>query len=118
MLTGAVDPRERQRNVEAFNTGEIQFLLITLGAGGEGLSLKGSSTCIFLQRSFSAIKNAQAEDRLHGIGRGVEGQALEIIDIISADTAESRVHEARVTKAARLEEIVRDADTLKNWLAK
>ena len=118
MITGAVTTGERSLVVDGFNDGNIQFLLITLGAGGEGLSLRSSSTCIFLQRSFSLVKNLQAEDRLHGLGRGVEGEALEIIDIISEDTAETKVHEARATKADRLEEIVRDADTLREWLSK
>jgi len=118
MITGSIAVIDRQRAVEGFNDGDTQFLLITLGAGGEGLSLRGASTEIFLQRSFSAVKNLQAEDRLHGIGRGIEGEATQVIDIVSVDTAESRVHEARAAKAERLEEIVRDADTLKAWLAK
>jgi SNF2 family DNA or RNA helicase len=117
-VTGDVTGSKRQAFVDDFNEGRIQILLITLGAGGEGLSLVGSSTEIFLQRSFSAIKNSQGEDRLHGIGRGEEGKALNIIDIVTPDTIEQHVFEIMQEKARKLEEVVRDADTLKKWLSK
>lgn len=118
LVTGDVTGQARQRFVDDFNEGRIQILLITLGAGGEGLSLTGSSVEIFLQRSFSATKNSQAEDRLHGIGRGEEGNALNIIDIITLDTAEERVWEIKEEKAQKLEEVVRDAKTLLDWITK
>lgn len=118
MVTGSVTGAERQSYVEQFNDGRIQFILITLGAGGEGLSLTGSSTAIFMQRSFSAVKNAQGEDRLHGIGRGKDGEALQIIDIVSQNTIQSRVFEIMQEKAEKLEEVVRDTETLKAWLSK
>jgi SNF2 family DNA or RNA helicase len=114
-VTGAIDPLERQKNVEAFQAGALKVLLLTLGAGGEGLTLTAASTAIFLQRSWSQVKNLQAEDRIHRVGQAGN---VEIIDIIAEDTVESRVHDARVTKADRLEEIARDAETLKVWLAK
>lgn len=118
MVTGDVTGAARQRFVDDFNEGRIQFILVTLGAGGEGLSLTGSSTAIFMQRSFSATKNAQGEDRLHGIGRGEEGKALNIIDIITPDCIEERIWEIKQDKERKLEEIVRDAATLKAWLGR
>lgn len=118
LVTGGVTGAARQAFIDKFNSGELQFLLVTLGAGGEGLSLTGASTTVFLQSTFSAIKRQQAEDRLHGLGRGEEGKALEIIDIVAEDSIESRVQEILATKAERLEEIARDAETLKTWLAK
>lgn len=38
-VTGAVSPAERAENVAAFQRGDLQLLLLTLGAGGEGLTL-------------------------------------------------------------------------------
>ena len=115
LVTGQVGEAERGLNVEAFQRGDTQVLLLTMGAGGEGLTLTAADTAVFLQRSFSSVKNLQAEDRIHRIGQ--EHEAITIIDIISEDTVESRVHEAMLDKAARLEEIARDADTLREWLA-
>lgn len=117
-ITGAVPIHDRHANVQAFQEHRTKLLLMTLGAGAEGLSFPGCSTEIFLQRSFSLVKNTQAEDRCHGMGRGVEGTATNIIDLITADSAESRVHAAGVYKAEISEEICRDAATLKTWLSK
>jgi SNF2 family DNA or RNA helicase len=117
-VTGAIAAHDRAFNVTSFNEGKLDLLLLTLGAGGEGLSFPGCSVGIFLQRSWSMVKNLQAEDRIHGIGRGVEGMATEIIDVITANTIEAKVHAIRVEKGAMLEELVRDEATLKTWLAK
>lgn len=117
-ITGRVAEHERQENVHRFNAGALDALLVTLGAGGEGLSFPGCSTGVFLQRSFNFVKNAQAEDRIHGIGRGVEGVASEIIDVVTAGTAEHKVHHVRREKAEMLEELCRDEASLKDWLAK
>lgn len=92
------------------------MVLVTLGAGGEGLTLTAASTAIFLQRSFSLTKNLQAEDRVHRIGQ--KADAVNIIDVITRDTIEDRVHEVRREKADRLEEVCRDEETLRQWLAK
>lgn len=118
LITGDISPADRQRYVEDFIAGKHKVMLITLGAGGEGLSFPNCSTAIFLQRSFSSVKNLQAEDRIHGIGRGVEGVSSTIIDVVAVGTAEERVHQARIEKGEKLEEVVRDEETLRAWLAK
>lgn len=118
LITGDVDVYARKLAAEEFTSKKHRLMLMTLGAGSEGLSFPGCSTAIFLQRSFSAVKNAQAEDRIHGIGRGEEGISSTIIDIVSLNTLEQRVHEVRQEKAEKLEEVARDVETLKTWLAK
>ena len=116
LITGDVNEQERQKNVEAFQRGEIQFLLLTLGAGGEGLTLTAADAAIFLQRSFSLIKNLQAEDRIHRPGQ--DANKVEIIDLITENTIESKVHATMVAKEGKLEEVVRDAATIRTWLQK
>lgn len=118
LITGEVDVHARQEAVREFTGGRHKVMLMTLGAGAEGLSFPGCSTEIFLQRSYSSVKNQQAEDRCHGIGRGIEGVSTNIIDIITEDTVEPHVHEVLVDKAERLEEIARDKETLKAWLTR
>lgn len=118
MITGKTPVTERPVIVDDFNKGKYQVLLMTLGAGGEGLSFPGCSIAVFLQRSFSSVKNSQAEDRIHGIGRGDEKISSTIIDVLSLDTIEEKVHQVRIEKADKLEEIVRDEETLRVWLAK
>ncbi len=116
LVTGAVPDFERQENVRAFQSGKLKVLLLTLAAGGEGLTLTAASTAIFLQRSWNAVLNMQAEDRIHRIGQ--ESGSVTIIDVVTEGTIESRVRDALAHKAGVLEEIVRDEDTLRGWLAK
>jgi len=118
LITGNVDVIDRNKYIADFNAGKLPLMLMTLGAGGEGLSFPGCSTAIFLQRSFSFVKNTQAEDRIRGIGRGTAGVPPTIIDIITLNTIESRVHEVRQEKADQLEEVARDKEVLFQWLMK
>jgi len=112
-ITGAVSQADRDFNRKRFQGGDVQHLLVTLGAGGEGLTLTASSIAVFLQRSYSALKNAQAEDRLHRHG---QERPVRIIDIITEDTCEEGVHRAYEEKKGRLQEVVRDKEMLRKWL--
>jgi SNF2 family DNA or RNA helicase len=115
MLTGAIAQGDRSAAVEAFQGGKVRVLLLTTGAGSEGLTLTAADTAIFLQRPWSAVQNAQAEDRIHRIGQ--EAANVTIIDLVAVNTVEQHVAEALEVKAERLEELVRDADTLRRWLS-
>ena len=112
-VTGDVTDDERAGFVTAFQRGELQFLLVTLGAGGEGLTLDRADVVIFLQRSFSMAKNRQAEDRIVG---QTSGPGLEVIDIVARDTIEARVQEVLGDKERISEEILRDRSTFERLL--
>jgi SNF2 family DNA or RNA helicase len=113
LITGAIDVHRRQAAVDDFQAGRIRVILATLGAGGEGLTLTAARHSIFLQRSFSLVKNLQAEDRIWRKGQMREVQR---IDIMAADTIEQHVFDIGLEKQARLEEICRDEETLRRWL--
>ncbi len=114
-ITGEVPEEERATNLAAFQAGDVRILLCTIGAGGVGLDMSAADTAIFLQRSFNAVLNTQAEDRIHRIGQ--ESDNVTIVDLVTANTVEDHVLEALATKAAKLEDLVRDADTLRRWLS-
>lgn len=107
-IVGGVPDTERARFVREFQDGDLNFILVTLGAGGEGITLDRADVAIFLQRSFSMAKNAQAEDRIVGQGAG---PGLEIIDIIARGTVDERVLEVEAEKREVSEEICRDRAT-------
>lgn len=115
-VTGAVTGDDRERAVLDFQEGRTQVLLLTMGAGGEGLNLAQADVEIFLQRSYSAVKDKQAEDR--GYGRGADQSGITIIDIIAEDTVEDRIREVLREKAGKLEEVVRDGEALRRCLTK
>lgn len=115
LIIGGQKEDERQANIDDFQAGKAKVMLATIAAGGVGVTLTRARVCIFMQRSFSMIDNTQAEARVHRIGSEVH-ESVEIIDLISEGTVDERVIEVLRTKGERLEEIVRDKDTLKQLL--
>lgn len=117
MITGGVSGEERETNRLLFQDSRsgMNVLLLTLGAGAEGLNLSQADVEVFLERSWSAVKNSQAEERAHRMG-GSES-ALRIVDIVSEGTVDSVVHERYMDKLGKLQEVVRDEETLRKWLS-
>ena len=114
LITGDVPVDMRGAAVDQFQSGGAQFILCTLGAGGEGITLTAADTAVFVQRSFNAVLNMQAEDRIHRIGQ--EADNVTILDIVTPDTVEERVREVLEGKAAQLEDLVRDKEAIRRWL--
>ena len=71
--------------VQRFCDDNTQVFLGVIDAMHEGIDgLQGSTdTMIFLDRSWSTIKNKQCEDRLHRDG---QKEAVQIIDIMARNT--------------------------------
>jgi len=107
-ITGDENQYQREKNLEAFQAGQIRVLLFTVQAGGVGLTMTKADTIVFLQRSWSMIDNKQSEDRVHRIGSEIHKQ-ITIIDIITQGTVEDKVQIPRLyEKFERLEQINRD----------
>jgi len=107
-LHGNVPVEVRAENMERFQNGELRIMLVTLGAGGEGVTLTAARIAVFLQRSYSLVKNKQAEDRIHRPGQ--DADKVEIIDLITPGTIEEARLDVLATKEERLQEVVRDDD--------
>lgn len=106
-ITGGVSADERDKAVQAFQAGNIDYILFTYKAGGVGLNLTRADTMVRLQRGWSLVELKQGEDRIHRIGSEVH-DSVTIIDLVTAGTIEETQIERLITKAERLEEIVRD----------
>lgn len=111
LITGGQDQVERERAKEDFQEGRVRFILCTIAAGGIGITLTRSRVAIFLQRSWSMIENKQAEDRVHRIG-SERHDSIEIIDFVSPGTVEEAQQLALAGKLDRLEELMRDRETV------
>lgn len=111
MIVGGQTPDEREASKNDFQNGKVRVILCTIAAGGIGITLTRSGTAIFLQRSWSMVDNSQAEDRVHRIGSEIHDK-IQIIDIVSAGTVEERQRVVLGNKLDRLEEIMRDRETL------
>lgn len=111
LVTGAQSIFERQEAVRRFQEGHLRVILLTLGAGAEGITLTRASAMLFMQTSYSEIQNTQARDRIYRIG-SERHDCIRIIEQITPDTVEERRQEIVATKQMRMEEVVRDRDTL------
>ena len=111
LVTGAVTGTARDEAISSFQAGDVLLLLATLGAGGESITLTAADTAIFMQRSWSLVKNVQAEDRIHRIGQ--EADKIEIIDLVTAGTIEEHRLVVLAEKEERVREITRDPVALR-----
>ena len=112
-IKGGQSSRQRTAVRTAFQAGNLDLLCANTSAGGVGLTLTRASTLVFLERPWSYVQSAQAEDRIHR--RGQEEEA-HIIDIIARNTVESRVRKALKDKAVQLSDLVRDPRIVKELL--
>lgn len=115
LITGAQGSALRAQAVDDFQDGKTRVMLMTIGAGAEGITLTRADTMLFMGRSWSEIQNAQAEDRIHRIGSEIHS-CVRIIDQITPDTIESRKLELLKVKQGRMEELVRDGESLAKLL--
>lgn len=106
-VIGGQTSAERTRQVNAFQAGELDLMCVTTGAGGVGLTLTAASTVVFLQRPWSLVEALQSEDRCHRIGSEIH-DSIEIIDVVAANTIESRVRQVLVERAGQLSKLVMD----------
>ncbi len=92
MVVGGMAAEDIEAARTVYNRGDVDYIFISMGASAEGLNLTRGSLEVFLDRSYRRLVNEQAEDRLHGLGRGdQDADHLVIVDII----AEGTVEEAR-----------------------
>lgn len=107
LIVGGQSAKERTAQVDAFQAGDADVILVTTSAGGVGITLTAASTVVFLQRPWSYVEAAQAEDRCHRIGSEIH-DSIEIIDIVARDTVDSRVREVLRGKAESLADLLKD----------
>jgi SNF2 family DNA or RNA helicase len=89
--TGKLSGGAAEINLEAFNRGRTQILLLTHGTGGEGIELQVASRLIFLDLMWHPMGNKQAQDRV--IRPGQAADEVEIIVIHTVDSIEDHVRE-------------------------
>lgn len=115
LITGAQSQYERDQAVQLFQKGAIRVVMLTLGAGAEGITLTRARTMLFMQTPYSNVQYLQARDRIHRIG-SERHDAIRIIEQITPGTIEERRQEILLTKQMRMEEVVRDRETLAKLL--
>jgi hypothetical protein len=106
-VVGGQSMKDRTDTVDAFQRGKLDLLCVTTGAGGVGLTLTAAKTVVFLQRPWSLVEAAQAEDRCHRIGSEIH-DAIEIVDVVATKTIDTRIRAVLHEKAGQLADLLND----------
>ncbi len=107
LITGTVPAKVRHANVELFQAGKIDLMLLTLGAGAEGIDLYAADRTINVSASYSNATNKQLGDRIHRIG---QLKVCQNITLASEGTIDMAVHAIGELKEEQLQSLVRDED--------
>lgn len=111
-LDGQTSLKEREKQVEEFQSGERQLFLISLKAGGLGLNLTAANYVILLDPWWNPAIENQATDRAHRFG---QKRAVTIIRMIAAQTIEEKIlqlHEKKKELAEKMLEGTAESSSL------
>ncbi|MCW5199073.1 DEAD/DEAH box helicase, partial [Desulfobulbus sp. F3] len=87
-LDGTTPPKERIRQVDAFQAGEGDLFLISLKAGGLGLNLTAADYVIHMDPWWNPAVEDQAADRAHRIG---QKRPVTVYRLVTANTIEEKI---------------------------
>lgn len=94
-LDGSVPKAQRQRRVDAFQSGSTPLFLVSLKAGGFGLNLTAADYVIHLDPWWNPAVEAQATDRAHRIG---QKRAVTVYRLLMRHSIEESVTELHARK--------------------
>lgn len=97
-LTGST--KDREAPIREFQTGNVPVFLISLKAGGAGLTLTAADTVIHYDPWWNPAAEAQASDRAHRIG---QTKPVFVHKLICEGTIEERILTMQQKKAALVE---------------
>ena len=63
-IIGGMSSHKKKKAVEEFETGDQGILVVSIGAGGEGLDIEYADRCYFLEFTYSPAKDKQAYMRM------------------------------------------------------
>jgi SNF2 family DNA or RNA helicase len=115
LITGAQSGDERAEAVRAFQAGEIRVILLTLGAGAEGITLTRARVILAMQDDWRPDYNAQFVDRIHRIGSEIH-DSIQVIKQITPGTVEERKALVLDAKGVKIEEVMQDRATFARLL--
>ncbi|MBO0844223.1 MAG: DEAD/DEAH box helicase [Nocardioides sp.] len=95
--------RRRADVIDGFKNGDAPVFLISLKAGGVGLTLTEADYVFVLDPWWNPAVEAQAVDRTHRIG---QHRAVMVYRLVATDTIEQKVMELKERKAALFAQVI------------
>ncbi|GAB3988646.1 DEAD/DEAH box helicase [Nocardioides marmoraquaticus] len=102
-LHGGTTARERERMVRDFQDGRAPVFLLSLKAGGTGLTLTRADHVVHLDRWWNPAVEDQATDRAHRIG---QTRAVQVHRLVTEGTIEQRIGELLVRKRSLADRVL------------
>uniref|UniRef100_A0AAU2AC06 DEAD/DEAH box helicase n=1 Tax=Streptomyces sp. NBC_00093 TaxID=2975649 RepID=A0AAU2AC06_9ACTN len=97
--------RDRQRIIDMFQSRLGQTMVMTVKAGGSGLTLTRASHVVLFDRPWNPAKESQAIDRAHRLG---QLRTVTVHQLITENTLEDRVDELLRHKQALADAVLAD----------
>lgn len=113
-ILGGQTPAVRTATIRAFQSGELDLVCATTGAGGTGITLSTAGTLVFLQRPWALVESIQAEDRGEGDMNATRG--TEIVDIVARNTLDTRIRAVLRERGGQLADLLQDPRILRDLL--
>ena len=106
-LDGKTPLAKRQQRIEAFQSGEGQFFLISLKAGGVGLNLTEADYVIHMDPWWNPAVEDQATDRAHRIG---QEKPVTVYRLVTEGTIEEKILKLHEQKRDLADSLLSGAD--------
>lgn len=103
-LTGQT--QDRQTPVEAFQSGQLPVFLISLKAGGCGLTLTAADTVIHYDPWWNPAAEQQATDRAYRLG---QDKPVFVYRLITRHTVEERIQQLQQSKSSLAQALLENA---------
>lgn len=104
---GDITGRDRHEAVQRFQRGEVDHILITYGAGSEGITLTRAPLAHRIQRPWSSIKDSQAPFRNLRIGSEIHERII-YVDYVTKGTVDEDLRVKMAGKEEAAQDILRD----------
>jgi len=113
-LDGATPLGARAQMKEDFQRGAVPFFLISLRAGGLGMTLTEANCVVHYDRWWNPAVEDQATDRVHRIG---QAKSVKVFRIHTTGTIDERIGELLVKKKDLFDTVI-EVDDLKKEISK
>lgn len=106
-IDGKTSMKQRDEYVQAFQSGGIPYMILSLKTAGVGLNLTEAQNVIHFDRWWNPAVENQATDRAFRIG---QKNNVTVYKFVSANTIEEKINEALKEKQSLSDSIIGDLD--------
>lgn len=104
-IDGSVVGQDRQKAFDVFNNDQSKMICVAnIDAAGTGWSCTRTSKMAFVEFAWTPGKHLQAESRIHGLKRGIDGKISSFYYLSVPGTIEDMICEAVQKKQINIEE--------------